>query len=520
MKVKKYVFTLFTFFTIAIISSLNAQVLNDCETTDGWNTGAGGGMTSEAVLSSDFDDFAEGNASMKVSVTHVGDTARENWTDINYLFASPVDITGATDVRFKVKVLRPTTFSRAFQFTFDLFDQPAGATGLETQRLGEDWEIFTVANNTEWYEVVIPLSKLRVPHWATPANAQLDKESIVGLAFGIHTRGAADTLEFLIDDFRATTFDYDNEDIIDPSVEWTTFNNNNPGAVVSVNYNFDDFLTGNESVEAKFEMIAPEAAWGSVAYVDYVFPQKLDISGATEFRFWMKILDGAILKADSGWSYPLTNQIAFLDLWDEPEGASGQEFWRYRDAGHFSWALDEILHLKRRSADNAYGDPQWIEYVVPLDYFSHPSWDAGINGQFDPSDVVRLSFGVGHRNLEGVADTIHILLDNFSATVSKDNVVGVDDNDFLPTKLSLDQNYPNPFNPSTTIKFQVPNTGNVDLKIYNISGQEVRTVIDNAYKPAGNYEFNVDMSEFSSGVYFYELRFNNQIYTKKMLLMK
>ncbi|MBK6537003.1 MAG: T9SS type A sorting domain-containing protein [Ignavibacteria bacterium] len=89
----------------------------------------------------------------------------------------------------------------------------------------------------------------------------------------------------------------------------------------------------------------------------------------------------------------------------------------------------------------------------------------------------------------------------------------------IPDKFSLGQNYPNPFNPSTKIRFDVPNSGNVSLKVYNELGKEVSTLV-NSFRNAGSYEINFDASALSSGIYFYSLESNGLTSTKKMLLVK
>jgi hypothetical protein len=89
----------------------------------------------------------------------------------------------------------------------------------------------------------------------------------------------------------------------------------------------------------------------------------------------------------------------------------------------------------------------------------------------------------------------------------------------LPGKFELQQNYPNPFNPSTQINFSIPQAGNVSLKVYNILGQEVATLMDGV-KSAQTYNVTFDASKLSSGVYFYTLKFGEQSISKKMLLLK
>jgi hypothetical protein len=90
----------------------------------------------------------------------------------------------------------------------------------------------------------------------------------------------------------------------------------------------------------------------------------------------------------------------------------------------------------------------------------------------------------------------------------------------VPNQFALFNNYPNPFNPSTTIKFNIAQAGNVSLKIYNVMGQLVRTVIDNSFKASGAFEYSVKMDNLTSGIYFYTLTQGNQSLTKKMVLLK
>jgi photosystem II stability/assembly factor-like uncharacterized protein len=109
----------------------------------------------------------------------------------------------------------------------------------------------------------------------------------------------------------------------------------------------------------------------------------------------------------------------------------------------------------------------------------------------------------------------------FKTTTS--TITYVDDINFAPTSFSLEQNYPNPFNPNTIISYTLPNSGNITLKIYDVLGNEVETLVD-VYKPAGSYEVEFNTSSISyhlsSGVYFYQLKAGNFVQTKKMLLIK
>ncbi len=88
-----------------------------------------------------------------------------------------------------------------------------------------------------------------------------------------------------------------------------------------------------------------------------------------------------------------------------------------------------------------------------------------------------------------------------------------------PKEFYLSQNYPNPFNPSTIINYQIPNSGNVSLKIYDILGKEVATLVD-GFKDEGNYEVNFEASNLASGVYFYTLRTGSFVQSKKMIFLR
>lgn len=89
----------------------------------------------------------------------------------------------------------------------------------------------------------------------------------------------------------------------------------------------------------------------------------------------------------------------------------------------------------------------------------------------------------------------------------------------IPTTYNLYQNYPNPFNPVTIIKFDLPNSSIMNIKIFNISGKEISTVL-NKRLDAGTYEFNWDAAQYPSGVYFYRLTAGDFTSVKKMILIK
>jgi hypothetical protein len=104
--------------------------------------------------------------------------------------------------------------------------------------------------------------------------------------------------------------------------------------------------------------------------------------------------------------------------------------------------------------------------------------------------------------------------------ITSGTIVGIGNELTLtPDSYNLAQNYPNPFNPVTTINFSLPKTSKVSIKIYDVLGKELRTLV-NETKPAGIYDISFDASSLSSGVYFYRIEADNFSDIKRMMLIK
>jgi hypothetical protein len=105
---------------------------------------------------------------------------------------------------------------------------------------------------------------------------------------------------------------------------------------------------------------------------------------------------------------------------------------------------------------------------------------------------------------------------------AKDGVVAVgseSEDEIVPIQFSLEQNYPNPFNPTTVIKYSVPESNLVNLKIYDDLGRIVSTLV-NETKSRGNYSVTFNAANLPSGIYFYTLEIGGQRATKKMVLLR
>jgi hypothetical protein len=106
-----------------------------------------------------------------------------------------------------------------------------------------------------------------------------------------------------------------------------------------------------------------------------------------------------------------------------------------------------------------------------------------------------------------------------TAELSDDLSTGVNNSESFPVNYALQQNYPNPFNPSTVISYRVPMLSHVTLKIFDVLGREITTLVSEE-KNIGSYKIKFDASNLSSGIYFYKIDAGNFSETKKMILMK
>jgi len=100
-----------------------------------------------------------------------------------------------------------------------------------------------------------------------------------------------------------------------------------------------------------------------------------------------------------------------------------------------------------------------------------------------------------------------------------DPPVGVTQTSIQPLSFHLSQNYPNPFNPETTIRFDVKERTRVVLKVYDMMGREVLTLVDSEYDQ-GRHHITFNSSRVTSGLYFYRIRMGDFCDTKKMILLK
>ncbi len=165
-------------------------------------------------------------------------------------------------------------------------------------------------------------------------------------------------------------------------------------------------------------------------------------------------------------------------------------------------------------------------YVVAEDSASisvHKSTDQGITWTQVGSDLA-LQIGYPHGIYFGDMAISHdekIILIVDGRLYSKDSVytTSIEKERSINDSYYLSQNYPNPFNPSTTISYSLPHNGSVQLKVYDILGREVVTLV-NKEQTRGNYKVEFNANNMPSGIYFYRLRSSDFVDTKKMLLLR
>jgi hypothetical protein len=135
-----------------------------------------------------------------------------------------------------------------------------------------------------------------------------------------------------------------------------------------------------------------------------------------------------------------------------------------------------------------------------------------------PNDPYKDPVGLGDPGNSDLVTSRYWALLNFVSKLS--GVARDNSGNFIPSQFALTQNYPNPFNPSTTIRFEVPQLSNVTLKVYNIVGQVVATLVNDQTMSAGKYQVDWNASRLASGVYFYSLEAGSVHITKKLMLVK
>lgn len=170
-------------------------------------------------------------------------------------------------------------------------------------------------------------------------------------------------------------------------------------------------------------------------------------------------------------------------------------------------------------ADGAWSGGDDVEHELVFDAASTPALQTG----------TWVSFDIPLSNFTGLTTKAHLaqlIISGDPNTVYVDNVYfytsGTDVKDIfsgIPSDYALEQNYPNPFNPMTSIRFSLPKANHVTLKVYNMLGQEITTLMDE-FMNAGIYDVKFDAAALPTGMYVYSISANGFTSVKKMMLVK
>ena len=174
------------------------------------------------------------------------------------------------------------------------------------------------------------------------------------------------------------------------------------------------------------------------------------------------------------------------------------------------------------SAAVAYGTWHWQKIVVDGQNISVTAW---ADGEAMP-DTATYSYEA-LTSTEGPSFIIVGVTDDDSSSIQIDELwynerpagLGISDEAPIASRYELGQNYPNPFNPTTHIRFNIPETANAKLTVFNVMGEEVATLV-NGVMQAGGHTVSWNAASMPTGVYFYQLESGNFSQTKKLLLVK
>jgi hypothetical protein len=192
------------------------------------------------------------------------------------------------------------------------------------------------------------------------------------------------------------------------------------------------------------------------------------------------------------------------------------------EPGYFSASTDEIV------IESLIGSIAEFEVESNISWrtYEYADW-LRVDPEFGDGDgnIILTALSSNSSSEEIRSDTIYIKAGGIiqKVLVSQNTLVGLDsDNNKVIEEYSLSQNYPNPFNPSTAIKYSIPNQSQVSIKVFDVLGSEVTTLV-NKEQSQGSYEVEFDPSAYglrlTSGLYFYRFQAGGYVQTKKMILL-
>lgn len=254
-----------------------------------------------------------------------------------------------------------------------------------------------------------------------------------------------------------------------------------------------------------------------------------------ELNGWIVSSEGIILHTSNGGS--ATNQVVFSQdsIYIPTLSDSGSV--KIINTSDHSVRIDSIISVGSFYGYRGLISKPGFEYQFYLfQTLPSPQWNDTLGIVIPPHDSINVSFYdidlcpiCDYEVQDYFEDTLRFVFTfmdgnvySFSKSIpisGEGHPSDVKDEEVLPKDFVLEQNYPNPFNPSTTISWQSPEGIWQTIKVYDVLGNEIATLV-NEYRSAGNYEIQFDASRLANGIYYYQLRAGDYLETKKMVLLK
>lgn len=262
-------------------------------------------------------------------------------------------------------------------------------------------------------------------------------------------------------------------------------------------YHFDNFEFNLPAAESNNQIRNADFSTGDVEWIFNTFYPAVAQGSIQDGEYFVSITNGG--------NYP----------WDIHLGQAGLTFEKDKEYNvsfdAYASAPREISPIVGKNSDpwTVYNDKLKIQLSQYRKTYSY----SFVMKETTDSEA-RLGFDIGTSSDDVFIDNVFLSKGIFPSDINERS-------NSSPKIFQLSQNYPNPFNPNTLISYQLPVGSNVTLKVYDILGNEIATLVDE-YKPAGSYnvEFTINNLQLSSGIYFYQLKAGEFAQTRKMILLK
>lgn len=258
---------------------------------------------------------------------------------------------------------------------------------------------------------------------------------------------------------------------------------------------------------------------GTDAYINVTNNQALNFRDTIIINYWMNISELFQREAfpishgswENRWKISITNN---------------KIRWTIKtDKGVKDLDSKTILEIGKYYNVAAYYDGSDMEIYVNGELDNFTSYSGRLNTTTYDLTIGQILPANKQYNFKGILDDIRIydyalIPEEIAAIYTGTTSIGSQEQNSIPEKTMLFQNYPNPFNPSTVIKYQVAKNSNVTIKIFDVMGRDIATLV-NDWKPAGEYSitFHPEKSNLASGIYFYKLQADNYSFVKKLILL-